>query len=78
MLQEEVTFRYFVLDSSVIIGVLEEPFVDDGMTSIDVHRVQNKEWKVHGQMAKYFNKCLAIYKSTGPFYVILWIWYTKY
>ena len=26
-------------------------------------RVQNKEWTVHGQMAKYFNKCLAIYKS---------------
>lgn len=27
-------FRYFVLDSSVILGVLEEPFVDDGMTTI--------------------------------------------
>ena len=41
-------------------------------------RVQNKEWKVHGQMAEYFNKCLAIYKSIWPFYIILWIWCTKY
>ena len=24
-------FRYFVHDSSVIIGILEEPFVEDGM-----------------------------------------------
>ena len=31
LLQGDVMFRYFVLDSSVIIGVLEEPFVDDGM-----------------------------------------------
>ena len=28
-----------------------------------LYRVQNKEWTVHGQMAEYFNKCLAIYKS---------------
>ena len=31
-------------------------------------RVQNKEWKVHGQMTKHFNKCSAIYKSVWPFY----------
>ena len=30
-----------------------------------VCRVQNKEWRVHGQMAKYFYKC-------SPFH-ILWI-----
>ena len=41
-------------------------------------RVQNKEMKVHGQMAEYFNKRLAIYKSVWPFYIILWIWCTKY
>ena len=34
LLQEEVVFRYFVLDSSVILGVLEEPFVDDSMTPV--------------------------------------------
>ena len=34
LLQGDVMFRYFVLDSSVIIGVLEEPFVDDGMIYI--------------------------------------------
>ena len=34
--QEDVMFRYFVHDSSVIIGVLEEPFVDDGMATICV------------------------------------------
>ena len=26
-------FRYFVQDSSVIIGVLEEPSIDDGMVT---------------------------------------------
>ena len=31
-------------------------------------RIQNKEWTVHGQMAEYFNKCLAIYRSTTILY----------
>ena len=37
LLQEDVMFRYFVQDSSVIIGVLEEPFIDDGMVTICVY-----------------------------------------
>ena len=40
---------------------------------VKVHRVQNKEHKVHGQMAKYFNKCLAIYKIIWSFHVIMCI-----
>ena len=35
-----------------------------------MYRVQNNEWTVLGQMAKYFNKCLAIYKSIWPIYII--------
>ena len=34
LLQEDVIFRYFVQDSSVIIGVLEESFIDDGMVTV--------------------------------------------
>ena len=36
LLQEDVMFRYFVQDSSVIIGVLEEPFLDNGMVTTRV------------------------------------------
>ena len=32
------------------------------------YRVQNKKWKVCGQMAKYFIKRSAICKSKWPFY----------
>ena len=40
LLQEDVMFRYFVLDSSVIIGVLEEPFVDDGMVILCTYSIK--------------------------------------
>ena len=39
---------------------------------------QNKEFKVHGRMAKYYNKCLTIYKSMWPFYIILYIIYNYF
>ena len=33
-------------------------------------RVKNKEIKVHGQMAKYFSKCLAIRIYSGHFVIL--------
>ena len=37
LLQEDVMFRYFVQDISVITSVLEEPFIDDGMVTTCVY-----------------------------------------
>ena len=37
LLHKDVMFRYFVQDSSVIIDVLQEPFIDDGMVTACVY-----------------------------------------
>ena len=40
LLQEDMMLRYFVQDSSVIIGVLEELFIYDGMVTTCVHTIE--------------------------------------